>query len=482
MGIAAFCIALIDAVMLGLDVQGVYHPPVVAYGLMFMPFILTLVLCLRRNTTPLGALFGLMLCVHVAICVYVYLWPFIVATVNGVSTGLNASVHRLKNNSDDNCICPNGVRMLFGCKTQRVNCDRCNDGYINVDDRCVPKPKLDLRPQDPEQPDTAVELDMRPPKLSVATPAIYQRKCGSCMVASAALVLALSVDPVDDYNGPDLRYYPSVEKLRELLQVVEQDAQRKRAHGNTGSFVEPYICAEGMAYLSSWTLPANDYGTLKMPAVAADGINTCVTYDGSCSWAHLHYGGQQSHGCDANESKQTQSCITYHTSNYNRPTPANNTDDDIDPTALYFKLRAANDGIREPVVSVFQFTKRREHESYADFAKVIKNYLPVIGVIHTDSLSNVAALAAGTVYTYDNTSMKYPRRGDGTVKTDHAIVIHGVETTSDGKSYYKVRNSWGKLHRDFKVLAGFNILGIEELFWRLNRPDVRVVIEPRKTA
>ena len=133
---AALSIALIDAVIVGLYVQGTAHPPLAGYGLMLVPFILTLALSFRRNAAPFGALYWTILFVHVAISVYVYLWPFIAATVNGVSTGLNPAVHRLQNNADDNCICPHGVRMLVGCNTKIVSCASCNDGYTLVGQQC----------------------------------------------------------------------------------------------------------------------------------------------------------------------------------------------------------------------------------------------------------------------------------------------------------------------------------------------------------
>ena len=303
--------------------------------------------------------------------------------------------------------------------------------------------------------------------MSVATPAIHQRQCSSCMVACTALVLAMEAWAQSRLLNAGRCNTTRVEQLRESCKASNKTNSEYTIARKTQTIQDHSYClmfVRGLGYLSSWTLASNAAVTL--PAVPVGDVNTCApksAYDGSCSWAHLHYSEGE---CGSDMSQE--SCIAYHESNYNRPSPTNK---DTQPLP-YFELRARAGSVMGQT-PVFQFTKRRTDETHAQFAEVIKQYVPVIGAIHTDSLSNVAALVAGTVYTYDDTSMTYPRREDGTVATDHAIVIHGIETTGDGKSYYKVRNSWGKYQRDFKVLTGSNILGIEELFWCMNS-DIRV--------
>ena len=339
--VAALGIVLVDMAIVGMRVWGVGHPPAAAYALMFMPFVLVFALSFRRRTTPLGVWFWSVLLVHVAISVYIYWWGPISAALNGVSTGLNVAAQRtLQSERDDHCYCEHGVRQLFGCNARKHHCASCNTGYeLKDDNKCqlVSEPVVLVDEQqrqneDQDNNESSDEGGTTRAVMSVGTPAIHQRNCGSCLVSSAALVLAIQYAAQFPDGSKSLQYYPSVERLREILQTVEQEQSRrvytrnqKHTHSESeDSFVTPYICEHGMAYLSSWTVPAGT--SVRLPAVPVADINTCETasiHDGTCAWAHLHYTGESCGRGDKGTDGSAESkadCTAYHKSNYNRPT------------------------------------------------------------------------------------------------------------------------------------------------------------------
>jgi len=91
--------------------------------------------------------------------------------------------------------------------------------------------------------------------------------------------------------------------------------------------------------------------------------------------------------------------------------------------------------------------------------------LPVVGAVYSKPLFE-SCFGSGIVHTYTTATHN---------TVDHAILIHG-STVRGGKTYYKVRNSWGEDCKDLEVLAGSGVLSIEDEVIYLN-PEVNVSID-----